>query len=291
MVWIWLWGSIAGAADGLIWSWDESKPVRYHVETEVETPATHFWYGLREQEVRATRQVLNLSVTCVGSPAGKRWEIDCSIDSVQIRGLGVPGEEEALRTVMDQSMALLDGKSIQIIMGAEGRIKKLELKGIDVVDSRVGAIAENLRQMIRRAFAPMDVQLPKEGNDKDKAWRQKGSPLAVSLFGDQGTSGGVVMKREVVEVAGSSVRLVMSARGSMALGAAMEAGTTPILRINSKGRSSFNTDRGIVDWAEVRTKSAYGTSNLDALSGLPPSSFTSKVSRILPDGTQLFPDR
>ena len=290
MFWVWLWGSLVGATDGLVWSWDESKPVRYQLETSVETPATHTWYGLRAKEIRAIRQTMELGVTCVGTQEGKRWAVNCSLDAVRIRGQGVPGEEAELQEVMDQSVALIAGKSLQIIMGPHGRIKKVELKGVDVNDGRVGIIAENLRQMIRRTLAPMDLQLPKDGSDHDKAWRQKGSPLAVSLFGDQGTSGGVMMKHQVAGVDGDSVRLVTEARGSMALGAMMESGTTPILRVDSRGRSAFDTNSGVLDWGEVTTGSAHGSANLDALSGIPPSSFYSRMYRVLPDGTHRVPE-
>ena len=288
MIGLLLWSTVALAADGLVWTWNAGQPVRYHLQTTVETPATHFWYGTREKEVRATHQTLSVQVSCSGAVEGKKWAVHCPIESVEIRGQGVPDETADLRMVMDQSVALLEGKSVQLIMGSDGRIKKLELKGIDVTDSRVGIMAENLRQMLRRAFAPMDMQLPKDGQDKGKPWRQKGAPLAVSLFGDQGTSGGVVMKRRVVSADGAQVSMAMEARGSMALGATMEEGTLSILRVNCDGRSGFNTDLGVLDWAQVTTRSAYGTSNLGALSGVPPSRFSSKLARVLPDGSMLL---
>ena len=103
--------------------------------------------------------------------------------------------------------------------------------------------------------------------------------MALSLFGAQGTSGGVDMKRSVVDAEGERVILAMEGRGSMAFGDTMGSGIAPMLRMNSQGRTRFNTQLGILDWAEVTTKSAFSTSSVGAVSKAGPGVLRVRVSR------------
>ena len=275
-------------ADNLVLNWEHTAPVRYHLETMVDTPRSHMWISTANEQARATKNHMTMDVACTGARAGKHWAVDCAIEAVALHGVALHGEEAVLDRVLAESVALLEGKSIQLSVAADGRIRKLDFDGIYVDDSRAGAMIEGMRQMIRRVFSPMDVQLPKDGNSKGKSWKQKGSPLAMELLTAQGTSGGVVMKHRVIE-GGEEGRVlyVTEGRGSVAEGANMEAGTTSFMKVAMKGRGEFNTKMGVLNWAEVSTKADYSASALNALSGVGAYAYSGWIVRVQTDGTRV----
>ena len=69
----------------------------------------------------------------------------------------------------------------------------------------------------------------------------------------------------------------------------MEAGTSSMLRVTAKGNAQFNTELGVLDWAQMGTESDYSTSNLEGLGKLRPSQFSAIISRVTADGTRLEP--
>jgi len=280
MLWLWLWGTAAWAADGLVWDWKNS--VQYELETMVSTPVAEQWFGFKVGEAHVVEYVTHMATTCSGTMDSKRWRVLCSIDSLEMKGQAIPEDTEKLQPIIDAQVAFMLGKTIALTVAEDGRIRKLEFADVDTVDGRAGTVIENLRQMFSRMFAPFDFQMPKDGIDKGKPWRQKGAPIALSLFGSQGTAGGTLMKRRVLGSEDGVLSLSMEGRGTMAYGASMESGTTPMMQVSCRGRSRFNTQLGVLDWAEVIRKSSFSSSSvgLGALSGAPPSSFRSRVVRV-----------
>ncbi len=285
LVWVALLSN-ALAAD-LVWDWSQKEPVRYHLETMVETPRSHMWLSEKNEQVRMTKNHMTMDVACTGTQAGRNWDVRCSIESVSLHGVAVPGDEEAQERVLAASVGLLDKKDIHLKVGADGRIRKLDIVGVYADDSRMGAMIEGLRQMLRRVFAPMDLQLPNNGDPKGKEWKQKGSPLALELLTAQGTSGGVIMKHRVISERSGGVLYQTEGRGSVAEGSNMEAGTTSFMKVTTEGRGEFNTALGVLDWAEVRTKADYSASALNALTGVGAYSYSGWLVRVHADGTRV----
>jgi hypothetical protein len=277
----------SASASDLVWGWGHTEPVRYHMETVVETPRSHVWLAEENEQARATRNIMVLDVSCTGAADGKRWDVHCHLDDVSMRGTPVPGEEARLDRVFEVYVGLLKGKDVRLSIGLDGRIRKLDILGVQADDSRMGAIIEGLRQMIRRVFAPVDLQLPKNGDARGKPWSQKGSPLALELLTAQGTSGGVAMKHRIIEERDGAVLYRTEGRGSMAEGSNMEAGTTSFMKVTTGGRGQFNTKLGVLDWAEVSTSAAYSASALNALSGVGAYSYTGWMVRVDETGARL----
>ena len=280
----------AEATTGLAWTWSVDQPVNYHLEAVVETPRGQLWVAENNTVARTTRSMVRLEVSCAAEKASKSdWIVDCGIDSANFSGRALSGEEEALKRILEQNEAHLQGKSVRLRMGADGRVKKLDLVGIDTKNSYLAVVFEQVRWMLRRAFTPMDLKLPKNGDDKDKKWRQRGSPLVFELAGGQGTAGGVALKHEVSVAKGSTARIVSKGRAAVAEGPSLEAGTNSMLRIKAEGSAQFNTEFGILDWAQIGTDADYGTSNFEGLGSLKPSQFSAIISRVSADGTRLEP--
>ena len=280
----------AHATTGLAWTWSVDQPVKYNLEAVVDAPRGQRWVAENNTVARTTRSMVRLDVTCSAERAGKSdWSVDCAIDSVKFSGRALPGEEKALERILTQNEAHLEGKSVRLKMGADGRVKKLDLIGIDTKNRYLAVVFEQVRWMLRRAFTPMDLKLPKNGDDKDKKWRQKGSPLVFELAGGQGTAGGVALKHEVSAATNDTARIASKGRAAVTEGPALEVGTNAMLRIKAEGTTQFNTELGIIDWAQIGTEAEYGASNFEGIGSLKPSKFSAIISRVRPDGTRLDP--
>ena len=280
----------AHATTGLAWTWSTDQPVHYHLEAVVEAPRGQLWVAEQNTVARTTRSMVRLDVSCSATEAGKSgWDVNCLLDSVKFNGRALPGEKEALAKILDQNEKALAGKSVRLRMGTDGRVKKLDLVGIDTKNSNLAVVFEQIRWMLRRAFTPMDLKLPKKGDDRGKKWSQKGSPMVFELATGQGTAGGVALKHEVSAAEGPAVRIKSNGRASVADGGTMEAGTSSMLRVMAKGHAQFNTELGVLDWAQMGTESDYSTSNLEGLGKLRPSQFSAIISRVTADGTRLEP--
>ena len=288
-MWMWLWASVAVADGNLVWKWPDETPVRYHLETVVNAPQGRVWLAEINQVARATRQMLVLDVTCRGMLSGKRYRVECLMDDAVLRGRAVPGEEALLKSIMEAQQGRLKGTVVTLSVGKNGRIRSLDMQGSGASNARGTQIMENLRQMVRRAFSPLDVQLPKRGEDKGKKWSQKGTPMVMELMTNQGTSGGVVMKHQVSKVAESKVWIETTGRGTVSEGAMMEAGTSTMIHLTAKGRSQFNTALGVLDWSAVETQASFSASNLASFSGMKPASHSSWAGRVDEAGIRLEP--
>ena len=113
--------------------------------------------------------------------------------------------------------------------------------------------------LMRRLFAPLDLQLPKKGDAKGKPWKQKGSPLALELLSRSGTAGGSRLEHEISQ-AGEQVQFTSKGRGMVSAGNALEAGTGAMMKIETSGRGVWDTKHGILVWREVETSAKYSVS-------------------------------
>jgi hypothetical protein len=289
MMVLWTMLSVAAAAPGLAWSWVPSTAVHYHLEAVINSPRGYTWVAENGENARSIRATVALDIACQATPAGKRWDVACSLDNVVLKGAAVQGEEQRLRTLLDLNEAHLKDKTVQFRMGTEGGIRRFDLRGMDTRNSRLGSVFDGLKSVLRRAFTPLDLWLPKGGQDNGKKWSQKGSPLVFELMTGQGTAGGVALKHVVERRDQGKARIVSDGRASLAMGVDLEAGTSALVRMYANGRTQFDTTVGLLDWSEVITTSAHGTSSLDGLSGIKPSSFSAWAGRVLGDGTRLEP--
>ena len=291
MVMLWSVLGVAFGATGLTWNWGSEATVRYHMEAVIDTPRGTTWLAETGAHARAVRGTVVLDVSCQASALGSRWDVGCSLDSVALHGVAFPGEEVRLREILDVGEGHLQGKSVHFRMGEQGRIQRFDLRGADTRNSQHAAILDGLRFVLRRAFTPLDIQLPKRGEDRGKKWTQKGSPLIFELKTSQGTAGGVALKHEVEgeAQAQAKVRIRTVGRASLTEGVNLEAGTSSMIRVHAEGRSQFDTQVGLLDWGEVSTRSGYSVSNMAGLSHKKPPSFSAWVGRVSADGSRLEP--
>jgi hypothetical protein len=209
--------SAAGASEmNLDWT---GKTVRYHAETLIQ----HFYpielLAIQNTNVRAVTIMAAADLTCSGTALKKGWEVTCSIDTIGLQG--IPQREvDAARVdaVLAEYTELLSSATIQIELGADGRVKVVDLEGVSKNDERQREIHEKLRLIMRRMVAPLDQQLPKKGvAAMGDSWKHKNSAIAFEIFSKFGTIGGSVMAYEVIGDADGELTIRGEGHGNIGL--------------------------------------------------------------------------
>ena len=278
----------ASAEPMLLLDWAKG-PVRYHMETLIDTPRSMVHEGVDNQEARATRHLVTANMTCSGQAQKKNWVVDCRVDDIQFSAVAVPGEEAALSSIMSDYQQRMTGKSVVLEVKGDGRITGLDLKGVEKTDKRTGLIIETIRMMMRRVFAPMDLQLPKKGDAKGKPWKQKGAPLSLELMTRFGTAGGTRLEH-TAQQDGPLLRVTSQGRGMVSSGQSLEAGTGAMMKIETSGRGVWDAARSLLSWREVQTSAKFSVSAFNASVGGADYTHKGWVAQIREDGSLTGPD-
>lgn len=204
----------AAAADGLLWRWPEGEVRRYHIKADVRLSE---WLVLRKEansDLRLAQFLVGVNTSC--SPVarvGKRaWELDCKIDDVQFIGATTRADSGKLLPILDELDDKLVGASMQIIFGEDGRIRNVGLEGVDKSWRRAILMQETMRLMLTRAFASLELQLPKKGDAKGRSWKQKGGHV-MAFPSPYGTMGLAETTHQVSKTKDGLVQIASKGRG------------------------------------------------------------------------------
>ena len=77
---VWLWASVAVAAEDLAWNWVQPEAIQYNFDVSVRTPFAVEWIDVTAGETSALQHQLNMSSTCNGEATKKGWKVICSVD-------------------------------------------------------------------------------------------------------------------------------------------------------------------------------------------------------------------
>lgn len=195
----------ADAATGLQWKFP-AEGRRYHLLTRVNLPEYMLFAAEKNTEVRVSQVALEAVTLCVPTETRKSsWRLDCKLEDVSIQALAVPGDNGDLASVVNEYDDRLTGKIVQLDMGANGRIRDVDLEGYPKDLKRTAAIQENLRLLFARAFATLDLELPKNGDDKGKGYWKQDNLLAVAFPSLSGVMGSVKVTHTVDKTEGNLV--------------------------------------------------------------------------------------
>jgi hypothetical protein len=119
-------------------------------------------------------------------------------------------EEGLLQPIVEGLDEILTGAVVQLVVRPDGRVVNLDLENVSRRNNRVGVINENLRLVLFRAFAGLDLQLPESGEGGN--WPQYGAWLmaAPSTNGSAGTS---EIVHSVVDRGPGGVTILSGGRG------------------------------------------------------------------------------
>jgi hypothetical protein len=184
---------VATAADAqqdseITWDWTRSQ--RFYLESQVRLPLLVWLATPYNRQARATAFEIRLVTTCgPGEPVGRSsFEVLCTLDEVGLLASGLTQEEGLLDPIVRELDEILTEASVQLVVRPNGRILNIDLEDVERRNARVGAINENLRLVVSRAFAGLDLLLPESA--RSGPWPQYGALLmrAPSADGSAGMS-------------------------------------------------------------------------------------------------------
>jgi hypothetical protein len=133
---------------------------------------------------------------------------------------------------------------------------------------------ENLMIVVARAFAGIDLQLPKDGVDKGTVWKQK-RILAMGFPSNQGTIGSSVMRSVITATEPNSVVITSEAEGLMGSGVMVDVGGRAqpknLYKMKMDGVARFDTTTGTLLEREyfIEGISTTSSANIDSLTAMP----------------------
>lgn len=241
-------------AGDLVWRWTPGQAVRYHAESLLTTPAspTYFEPGNGNEDVGASQVEIVLDLSCVGAAKSKGFDVLCDIEKARLGGIATRNEQVSLDRIFAAYGALLEAGSVQITQLTDGRITGVDLEGVPNPNARSSEILNVLRQIVRRAVTPLDLQLPKNGDDDGKPWKQTGSPLAAEAYGATGATGGLKLLNEIGAPQAGRVSIQTSGGGNLMLSRRdIEVGELVNLVVAADGR--FDGAAGTLAYRSLST--------------------------------------
>lgn len=278
--------------------WESGQIVRYQATVQVKVPSGMTFLGLKNTEARADLVGLALDLACAPEAKKKGWTVMCEVDKADLQGSAFPAEQEALDRAFQENEAILQAATIKLEIADDGRIQVVDLRGIEQTDERAGYMREILRQLSRRAVAPLDLQMPKDGVAPTKPWKQKGTPLAAELLpstspiwsgmgsgpspASGGVAGGLTLENEIKGRDGAMVDIVTTGKGNVA--ALVTDYSTLFANLIISGEGRFDSATGQIAYRLLESNAQDVGSNA---SSTPADGYvyTAVVARVNQDGS------
>jgi hypothetical protein len=237
----WAYGGQPSASDVQapeVLGWDWSRTHRFALESQVQLPLFMWFATPFNRQARVTAFDIKLVTSCGNAQVETKRvvEVDCTIEDLALSAAGMPQEKGLLQPILEELDELLTGAVVQMRMNDEGRVVNLDLEGVYRRNLRTGRITENMRLVVTRAFAGLDLQLP--GTD-DRQWVQYDNWLlrAPSVVGTAGSAQVVHSFANTEEVPGY-VTIVSAGRAMI---------------IPGEGRNQFDTRMSSTATFDLRT--------------------------------------
>ena len=204
--------SSAAQEDNTTAEWDWSYPHRYALETEVRLPEL-IWLGSRfNEQARIDVFDLRLLVQCApGLRESRRvWEVLCVLEEVGFRAEAYPSERGLVQQIVQDIDTRLTGAQVQLQVRNDGRLIDVDLEAVNRRNRRFAWINENVRLLLSRAFAGLDLPLPRR--NMERGWVQHSSWImrAPAMQGSSGTSD---IGHQVTEVSSTAITIQSAGRG------------------------------------------------------------------------------
>lgn len=278
--------------------WEPGATVRYHAESRMDVPGGLVFLGAVNTEARARVVELALDLSCQGAAKKKGAAVSCEVDQVRLGGEAVTGEQERLDRALAENARLLEDARVSFEVSEDGRLTNVDLKGTPDADARLNYTGELLRLLVRRAVAPLDLQLPKNGDDPGKPWRQSGAPLALELLptvapswsgssatyatSATGVAGGISLKNALAGRQGAMARVTTEGEGNVVV--MVTDYNSLFANVVVAGDGRLDTEKGQIAWRGLQTNAVdVGTnSSRTAADGYRHAGF---IARINPDGS------
>lgn len=259
----------AQATTGLAWQWTQDQARRYFIQTQVRLSEPLLFLAQANRDVRVTEFQVNLNLNCVAAnPLGKKaWELSCAIDDFAIQAAPISTEQGRLLDILNEYDEKLTGAHLEVVLTLDGRVRTVDLEDVKKQNQRGATIHENLRLVLARSIAGLDLQLPKKGDDRGEPWRQSAAQIA-GFPSNLGSVGAVQIDHLVQSSNGDVYDLAMTGRGTMGSGEMIVVGNEErprnMFEMAISGSATFDTNEGTLVSREYLVDAKPTASSIDA---------------------------
>lgn len=278
----------AEATEGLAWSWEEGQTRRFLLRAEVVLPEAIEMNAELNTDALVGKLTVTVVTSCTAEKVrGKKstllgcdFEDAAVIAEPQAQSQGITGpvaEEWATR--------LVERAHLEIVQGTDGKIRTFTLTGLPDRIRRTRAIAENMRQVLRRVFAPLDIHLPRKGDDKGQgAWRQR-EAMVFALPSTSNSLGGIDFTHTVQGVSDDGVvSWLMQGRGMVGSTEELGGASRNTLDLDLDGTARFDVDEGTLLDAQYYCEGKATASSIQAEAGREGAYIQVAMAKLLTDG-------
>jgi len=282
----------AHAAEPLVWSWSDAGKVQYRTQTFIQVPNGYRFFGLNNWDARALETAMVGNFTCAATGEVRNaTKVACTIDEVVLQGKAAVSEQDKLDRIFAEYQQTLAAGRVELVVRKDGHIKVLDLEGIDKKFVRGNDVHEQLRQLMRRAFAPLGMQAPKDGKDPGRTWRHKGQPAFFDLFvttgtkgATYGTAGGSLWTYEVTGKSDGRTAVIAEGKANVTTIEQREGGAPLGVNLVGGGLYRWDAEAGVLDYAEIGLSGVYNASALSV--GIADAyAYAGQVARVRADGS------
>ncbi len=201
----------AARAETALMTWDYTAPQRFGMKTDVVLPELIWLASGFNKQARVREFSLGFIADCTaGHVAKRRTELNCVLTDFGIQAMSLPQEEGLLEPILGEIDSRLTGATVQLQVNRDGSLRNIDLDGLTRLNRRFGRINENLRLVLTRAFAGLDLPLP--DRSPEAGWIQSRSWI-VSAPASQGTASVAQIAHKVIGEDGDRVFLASAGRG------------------------------------------------------------------------------
>ncbi len=242
----------AHAVTGLAWQWQEGVQHRYLLQVQVRLSELMWFKATLNREVRVVEFRANVitNCRCNGALGKKAWRVNCKIEDIALQAAPVVQEAGLLQAVLDEMATNYRGATAQLQFMTDGRLRNIDLEGVDKRNRRIAEIHETMRLILVRALAPLDLQLPKKGDDGERGFWKQSNVLAMAFPSNQGTMGSSSVEHRIVKQEGDILTLNTEGRGTLGTGetiiVANQERPKNLYDMSISGSAEFDRGRGVL---------------------------------------------
>jgi hypothetical protein len=173
-------------------TWDWEQPHRWYMAVDVHLPVKMWFNAEFNTDVRVVAFQVRSVVDCApGVPEIRDiYEVACTLEDVALVAAAHPGDAGLLLPVLQELDGVLTGAELQLQVGADGRLRNVDLEGVRRSNRRLSERTENLRLMLARMVAGLDLRLPRPRTTEGDMWIQRRDTV-LDTPSARGTAGGI----------------------------------------------------------------------------------------------------
>ena len=166
---------------------------RMYVTSSVQLPRFMWFLSDFNREIRVSGFDVELVLACEEIEARRTTEVRCLVEQAALRASPLAADVKWAPPVLTQMQEKLEGATVVLLVRADGRITNVNLRDAWTEDARhrrMRQMNENLRLVVARAVAGLDLQRPREPLADGVIWAQRQTlmTMAPSAFGTLGAT-------------------------------------------------------------------------------------------------------